>query len=115
MKETKTVKKAFAKEKVKGMFEKKTLQEAAGHNSGPPKQTYYCGSECGFKWKEISNDQVKETKKVKEQKVKGMLKNQSIRKQLDLDTIVDPPHIIQDHHRSIYKRIVFKKVMNNSK
>ena len=26
------------------MFEKKTLQEAAGHNSGPPKQTYYCGS-----------------------------------------------------------------------
>ena len=25
------------------MFEK-TLQEAAGHNSGPPKQTYYCGS-----------------------------------------------------------------------
>ena len=24
------------------MFQKK--QEAAGHNSGPPKQTYYCGS-----------------------------------------------------------------------
>jgi len=44
VKETKTVKKAFAKEKVKGMFEKKSLQEAAGHNSGPPKQTYYCGS-----------------------------------------------------------------------
>ena len=26
------------------MFEKKSPQEAAGHNSGPPKQTYYCGS-----------------------------------------------------------------------
>jgi len=26
------------------MFEKNTPQEAAGHNSGPPKQTYYCGS-----------------------------------------------------------------------
>ena len=26
------------------MFEKQTPQEAAGHNSGPPKQTYYCGS-----------------------------------------------------------------------
>ena len=29
---------------VKGMFEKKTPQEAAGHNSEPTKQTYYCGS-----------------------------------------------------------------------
>ena len=25
------------------MFEKKTPQEAAGENSEPPKQTYYCG------------------------------------------------------------------------
>ena len=25
------------------MFEKKTPQEAAGYNSGPPKQTYDCG------------------------------------------------------------------------
>ena len=41
-------------------------QEAAGHNSGPPEQTYYCGSECNFKWKENSRDQVKESKKVKE-------------------------------------------------
>ena len=24
------------------MFEKITPQEAAGHNGGPPKQTYYC-------------------------------------------------------------------------
>ena len=58
---------------------KKSPQEAAGHNSGPPKQTYYCGSECNFKWKEISSDQVKEAKKVKEKSfskgtVKGMLK-----------------------------------------
>ena len=34
----------IAKEKVKGMFEKKSPQEAAGHNSEPAKQTYYCGS-----------------------------------------------------------------------
>ena len=33
----------IAKEKEPGLFEKKT-QEAAGHNSEPPKQTYYCGS-----------------------------------------------------------------------
>ena len=26
------------------MLEKQTPQEAAGHNSGPPQQTYYCGS-----------------------------------------------------------------------
>ena len=61
-------------------------------------QTYYCGSECNFKWKEISSDQVKETKTVKEktlakEKVKGMLgkrkKHISITK---LDTIVDTPH-----------------------
>jgi hypothetical protein len=26
------------------MFEKNTPQEATGHNGGPPKQTYYCGS-----------------------------------------------------------------------
>ena len=37
-------KNTLAKEKVKGMFEKKSLQEAAGHNSGTPKQTYYCGT-----------------------------------------------------------------------
>ena len=60
------------------MFEKTSPQEAAGHNSGPPEQTYYCGSECNFKWKEISSDKVKETKKVKEktlakEKIKGML------------------------------------------
>ena len=36
--------KTLAKEKVKGLFEKKSPQEAAGHNSEPPKQTYYCGS-----------------------------------------------------------------------
>jgi hypothetical protein len=36
--------KSFSKGKVKGMFEKNTSpQEAAGHNSGPPKHTYYCG------------------------------------------------------------------------
>ena len=46
MKETKKVKeKTLAKEREKGMFEnKKSPQEAAGHNSGPQKQTYYCGS-----------------------------------------------------------------------
>ena len=37
--------KTLAKEQVKGMFEThNTPQEAAGHNSGPPKQRYYCGS-----------------------------------------------------------------------
>ena len=36
--------KILAKEQVKGLFEKKSPQEASGHNSGPPKQTYYCGS-----------------------------------------------------------------------
>ena len=40
MKETKKVKETtLAKEKVKDMFEKKTPQEAAGHNSGRLKQT----------------------------------------------------------------------------
>ena len=35
----------IAKEKVKGMFEKKkSPQEAAGHISEPANQTYYCGS-----------------------------------------------------------------------
>ena len=35
----------IAKEKGKGMFEKTSSpQEAAGHNSEPAKQTYYCGS-----------------------------------------------------------------------
>jgi hypothetical protein len=29
----------LAMEKVKGLFEKKSPQEASGHNSGPPKQT----------------------------------------------------------------------------
>ena len=46
MKETKKVKeKSFSKGKGKGnVCKKKSPQEAAGHNSGPPKQTYYCGS-----------------------------------------------------------------------
>ena len=48
MKETKKVKeKTLAKEKLnaKGnIWKKQNSQEAAGHNSGPPKQTYYCGS-----------------------------------------------------------------------
>jgi len=49
MKETKKVKeKTLAKEKVKGMFQKKSPQEAAGHNSGPPKQTYYCDQGCSL-------------------------------------------------------------------
>ena len=34
----------IAKEKVKGMFEKKSPQEAAGHISEPANHTYYCGS-----------------------------------------------------------------------
>jgi len=50
--------------------------------------------------RKLSSDQAKATKKVKEkklakEKVKGMLKKIAItyiRKQLDLDTIVDPPH-----------------------
>ena len=60
MKETKKVKeKSFSKRKGKGNHDKKkSLQEAAGHNRGPPKQTYYCGSGLEF--------QVKEIKKVKE-------------------------------------------------
>ena len=61
-------KKALAKEKDRRNVWKISPQEAAGHNSGPPKQTYYCGSECDFKGKEISRDQVKETKKVKEKR-----------------------------------------------
>ena len=46
MKETKEVKqKKIVKEKVKGMLETKNLhQEAAGHNSEPPKHIYFCGS-----------------------------------------------------------------------
>ena len=52
------------------MFEKKTLQEAAGHNSGPPKQTYYCGSDCNLKWKKI-NWSSEKTKKVKKHFSKG--------------------------------------------
>ena len=38
------IKKSFSKGKGKGNVWKKSLQEAARHNSGPPKQTYYCGS-----------------------------------------------------------------------
>ena len=73
MKEAKKVKeKTLAKEKVKDMFETKSPQEAAGHNSGPLKQTIlYCGSECNFKWKEISNFQV--IKWTKNKKVKKKL------------------------------------------
>ena len=41
MKETKKLKeKTLAKEKVEGMVEKKSPQEAAGHNSEPPKQNH---------------------------------------------------------------------------
>ena len=43
----------IAKEKEKGLFEKEH-QEAAGHNRDPSNNPYYCGSECNFKWKEIS-------------------------------------------------------------
>ena len=35
---------SFSKGTGKGNVWKQTPQEAAGHNSGPPKQTYYCGS-----------------------------------------------------------------------
>ena len=55
---------------------KKTPQEAAGHNSGPPKQTYYCGSHCNFKWKKNqlikwkNSDSKKNT--LAKEKVKGM-------------------------------------------
>ena len=94
MKEAKKVKeKTLAKEKVKGMFEKKTLQEAAGHNSGPPKQTYYCGSHCNFKVKKI-NWSSEKTKKAKNtlarEKVKGMFEKK-IHLRQQLDKIVDPP------------------------
>ena len=42
---TKKVKeKTLAKERVKGMYEHFSPQAAAGHNSGPPQQTYYRGS-----------------------------------------------------------------------
>ena len=90
------------------MFEKISPQEAAGHNSGRPKETYYCGSECNFKGKEISRDQVKETKKVKEktiakEKVQGMLEKNRIRKQLD--TIVDPPHTTN----TLFRILLIKK------
>ena len=45
IKKVKEVKeKTLAKEKVKGLFEKTSPQEASGHNSEHPKQTYYCGS-----------------------------------------------------------------------
>jgi hypothetical protein len=36
--------KFLAKEKVKGLFEQFSPQATAGHNSGPPQQTYFCGS-----------------------------------------------------------------------
>jgi len=36
-------KKFLAKEKVKGLFEQFSPQATAGH-SGPPQQTYFCGS-----------------------------------------------------------------------
>jgi hypothetical protein len=42
--------KSFSKGKGKGnVLKNKSPQEAAGHNSEPAKQTYYCGSECHFK------------------------------------------------------------------
>ena len=37
-------KQTLAKEKVKGMFQKKSPQEAAGHNSVPSNKPYYCVS-----------------------------------------------------------------------
>ena len=37
-------KQTLAKEQVKGMFQKKSPQEAAGHNSVPSNKPYYCVS-----------------------------------------------------------------------
>ena len=37
-------KQTLAKEKVKGMFQKTSPQEAAGHNSVPPNKPHYCVS-----------------------------------------------------------------------
>ena len=46
-------KQTLAKEKVKGMFQKKLPQEATGHNSVPSNKPDYCGSR-SFNWFEVT-------------------------------------------------------------
>ena len=61
------------------LFEKKYHRKQQDTIVDPPNKPYYYGSECNFKWKDPSSDQVKEAKNVKEKsfskgKAKGMLK-----------------------------------------
>ena len=54
----------IAKEKEKGLFEKK-LRKQLDTIVNPSNKPYYCGSECNFKWKEITKFQVIKWKKIR--------------------------------------------------